>query len=505
MLNKMWAWDDLHSKRKGNGQKMNSFGNRVDLLRPSNVSLICDDAGDAFVTDALEQIGTTPGALIVADNPSFLSEYPTQARLDFTQTGLDDIPIKLTEVSARIQAAVKSTPFVSVVIVDMRWGSGTISATANFDRWGGFCDRIVEDTQVSIVSVYARSLMIEDQMLAAVRGHSHFLAPSGLYDNPFWLPPAYQAEATISQQIGFVLGRLVPDYEETPVHDDGEASGANPQWITAPRDLRPRVGKDEIWKIRCFGRLRVYLSDGSQIKWDIPGSAPRKSKLLFAYLLQRGEKGAPTDLLAELLWSDEPDETKKRNRLYHAVAMLRKTLGGTEFVRRNGNYYTLVPPDGTWIDIATFEQLCNRAKVLSKADKIEDAVALLDAADRLYSGDLFEDLPTTFFENDMENWVGPKREWFRDMALKVLRDKAAILRQRGRFRDALASCQKALQMDGLCEIAHAEAMRIFHAQNRADAITRQYRQYLSAMDAMDLEPETNALERLKAELVSSIP
>ncbi|WP_347202652.1 BTAD domain-containing putative transcriptional regulator [Marivita sp.] len=457
------------------------------------------------MTDALEQIGTTPGALIVADNPSFLSEYPTQARLDFTQTGLDDIPIKLTEVSARIQAAVKSTQFVSVVIVDMRWGSGTISATANFDRWGGFCDRIVEDTQVSIVSVYARSLMIEDQMLAAVRGHSHFLAPSGLYDNPFWLPPAYQAEATISQQIGFVLGRLVPDYEETPVHDDGEASGANPQWITAPRDLRPRVGKDEIWKIRCFGRLRVYLSDGSQIKWDIPGSAPRKSKLLFAYLLQRGEKGAPTDLLAELLWSDEPDETKKRNRLYHAVAMLRKTLGGTEFVRRNGNYYTLVPPDGTWIDIATFEQLCNRAKVLSKADKIEDAVALLDAADRLYSGDLFEDLPTTFFENDMENWVGPKREWFRDMALKVLRDKAAILRQRGRFRDALASCQKALQMDGLCEIAHAEAMRIFHAQNRADAITRQYRQYLSAMDAMDLEPETNALERLKAELVSSIP
>lgn len=214
MLNKMWAWDDLHSKRKGNGQKMNSFGNRVDLLRPSNVSLICDDAGDAFVTDALEQIGTTPGALIVADNPSFLSEYPTQARLDFTQTGLDDIPIKLTEVSARIQAAVKSTQFVSVVIVDMRWGSGTISATANFDRWGGFCDRIVEDTQVSIVSVYARSLMIEDQMLAAVRGHSHFLAPSGLYDNPFWLPPAYQAEATISQQIGFVLGRLVPDYEE---------------------------------------------------------------------------------------------------------------------------------------------------------------------------------------------------------------------------------------------------------------------------------------------------
>lgn len=483
---------------------MNSFGNRVDWVRPSNASLICDDAGDDFVAGALVQLAVTTGALIIADDPGFLPNYPNQTRLDFTQTGLDDIPIKLADVSGRIKAVVEAAPSVSVVIVDMRWGAGTISATANFERWGGFCDRIAEDTQVSIVSVYARSLMIEDQLLAALRGHSHFLAPSGLYDNPFWLPPAYQAGATISQQIGFVLGRLVPDYENTPVHDEGDASGANPQWITVPRRLRPRVGKDEIWKIRCFGRLRVYLSDGSQIKWDIPGSAPRKTKLLFAYLLQRGEKGAPTDHLAELLWSDEPDEIKKRKRLHHAIAMLRKTLGGSGFVRRNGSYYTLVPPEGTWIDIATFEQFCNRAKVLAKAEKLEEAVTLLDAADRLYSGDLFEDLSATYFENDMENWVVPKREWFRDMALKVLRDKAAILRQRGQFRDALASCQKALQMDAVCEIAHAEAMRIFQAQNRSDAIARQYRQYLNAMEAMDLEPETNALERLRTDLVNSI-
>lgn len=483
---------------------MNDLGSRAALASPLNFSLMCGDAGDDFVTDALKQLAPKTGALLIADDPGFLPDYPKQTRLDFSKVGLDDIPIKMAEVSGRIQAAVEAMPSVSVVIVDMRWGAGTISATANFERWGGFCDRISEDTQVPIVSIYARSLMIEDQMLAAVRGHSHFLAPSGLYDNPFWLPPAYQTGATISQQIGFVLGRLVPDYEDTLVQDDGEASGANPQWITVPRRLRPRMGKDDIWKIRCFGRLRIYLSDGSQIKWDIPGSAPRKTKTLFAYLLQRGEKGAPTDLLAELLWSEEPDENKKRKRLHHAITMLRKTLGGSGFVRRNGSYYTLVPPEGTWIDIATFEQLCNRAKVLSKAERLEDAITLLDAADRLYSGELFEDLPAAYFENDMENWVVPKREWFRDMALKVLRDKAAILRQQGRFRDALSSCQKALQMDAVCEIAHAEAMRIFHAQNRADAIARQYRQYLSSMDAMELKPETDTLERLRSELVDTL-
>ena len=483
---------------------MNSFGSRADIAHPSNISVICDDAGAGFVSDALAQLPATSGALVVADDPGFLPDLPGQRRMNFTQMGLDDVPINLAEISARLQAAAQEAPAVPVIIVDMRWGAGTVSATANFERWGGFCDRIAANIRISIVSVYARGLMIEDQLLAAIRGHSHFLAPSGLYDNPFWLPPAYQSGATMSQQIGFVLGRLVPDYAGNGPKDDGEASGANPQWISVPRRLRPQVGKDDIWKIRCFGRLRIYLPDGRQIKWDIPGSAPTKTRALFAYLLQRGERGASADLLAELLWFDEADETRKRQRLYHAITMLRKTLGGSEYIRRNGAYYTLVPPEGTWIDIATFEQLCNRAKVLAKAGKLEDAVTVLDAADRLYSGELFEDLPPAYFENDLENWVVPKRSWFKDMGLKVLRDKAAILRQQGQFRDALASCQKALQMDPLCEIVHAEAMRIFHAQKRADAITRQYRQFLSAMDALELEPETQALAMLRSDLVNSI-
>lgn len=476
---------------------------KTDQPRSLNISVIYDGADGGFLTSALAQITTASCALVVSNAGGFLPDLQGQARMDFTQAGLDNVPIKLADVSRQLKDAANGHT-AGCVIVDMRWGAGTVAAAANFERWGGLCDRFVEETQVSVISVYERSLMIEDQLMAAVRGHSHFLAPSGLYENPFWLPPAYQNGATISQQIGFVLARIVPDYEGVVDHDDGEASGANPQWITVPRRLRPRVGKDDIWKIRCFGRLRVYLSDGSQIKWDIPGSAPKKTKTLFAYLLQRGEKGAPTDLLAELLWSDEPDEIKKRKRLHHAITMLRKTLGGSDYVRRNGDYYTLVPPDGTWIDLATFEQLCNRSKGLVKTGKPDEAITLLDAADRLYSGELFEDLPSAYFENEIENWVLPKRTWFRDMALKVMRDKAAILRQQGLFRDALQSCQKALRMDPICAIAHAEAMRIFHAQKRADAVLRQYRQFLTAMEAMELVPETDDLEILKSKLINSL-
>ena len=475
----------------------------VDRLGLLNISIIHDDLDSAFLANALRQMTTRSGALIVADDAEFLPQLEGQTRLDFGQAKLDGVPINLAGVTQNVLDTAR-TQGSRCIIVDMRWGLGTVAAAANFERWGGLCDTVVAEAQVPVISVYARSLMIEDQLMAAVRGHSHFLAPSGLYDNPFWLPPAYQTGATISQQIGFVLGRLVPDYEGIIEQDNGEASGANPQWITVPRRLRPRVGDDEIWKIRCFGRLRVYLSDGSQIKWDLKGSAPKKIKTLFAYLLQRGEKSASTETLAELLWSDEPDETKKRNRLHHAVAMLRKTLGKPAYLRRNGDYYTLVPPEATWIDLAAFEQLCNRAKALAKAGKFDEATSLLDAADRLYSGELFEDLPPIYFENEQDNWVMPKRIWFKDMALKVLRDKAMIMRQQGRFRDALTSCQKALQMDSVCEIAHAEVMQIFHAQGRGDAINRQHRQFLNAMETMDLQPETEMLEKLQLDLMKSL-
>lgn len=473
-----------------------------------NLCVIHDDADGAFLIDALsQQPEALSSALMITGDQAFLSDLPRRSRLDYHQTGLDNVPISFADVSARIRTAVAGLDGVSAIIVDMRWGLLTVAAAANFERWGGLCDRLVRDTGVPVISVYLRSLMIEDQLIAAMRGHSQFLAPSGIYGNPFWLPPEYQSGATISQQIGFVLGRVVPDYQrllEADKVDDGAASGSDPQWIASPRRLRPRVGKDEIWKIRCFGRLRIYLSDGSQVKWDIPGSAPKKTKVLFAYLLQRGERGAPTDQLAQLLWPDEPDETKTRKRLHHAIAMLRRTLGGGEYVRRNGHYYTLAPPAGTWIDISSFEQSCNRAKVLAKAGQHEEAITLLEAAERLYSGELFEDLSPAYFENDLENWVVPKRTWFKDMALKVLRDKAAIHRQSGHYRVALEACQKALKMDPTCEIAHAEAMRIFHAQSRSDAIARQFRQYTDAMAALGVQAETRDVENLKGQLIRSL-
>ena len=72
-----------------------------------------------------------------------------------------------------------------------------------------------------------------------------------------------------------------------------------------------------------------FQDDGeaSAAYWRVPGGAPNKTRTLFAYLLQAGEKGAHSERIGELLWPEGGSEQTKRARLHHTVTMLRKALG----------------------------------------------------------------------------------------------------------------------------------------------------------------------------------
>lgn len=469
-----------------------------------NASILYGLNDSDFVARAIARLTDAAFALLVSDDPEIMPSISPDRRMTFVASGLNDVPVRFDVVRSQLTDAFQKMDKCRAIIVDMRWGMGSVSAAANFERWGGQCDRLVAQLDIPVISIYRNELLVEDQLLAAFRGHSHFLSPSGAYSNPFWLPPEYLTGASLTKQAQFLLGRIVPEYSELALDQDKEenaASGANPGWIATRKRIAPRSGSDDIWKIRCFGRLRIYLSDGTQLQWDIQGSSPKRSKALFACLLHYGERGARSDELAELLWDDDVAQEVKRSRLHHAIAMLRKTLGGTAYVARTGEYYSLVPPSGTWIDVANFEQLCQKAKILAKSGMDSEAVQMLDAADRLYTGDLFEDMPTDLTDTDGLDWVVPRRMWFKEMSLKVLRDKAEIMRRKGRLREALVCCQKALRVDPACEMAHAEAMKVFHAQNRSDAVARQYRQYRSALAAVGAPSDSDELADLCRRLV----
>lgn len=432
-------------------------------------------------------------------------------RLSAETIGFERVPISFARIEKDLAAHLAGTPEGTVVAVDMGWGLQTASATANFEGWMGVAQDLARDSRRAIVSLYNRSLLIDEHLLAALRGHPAILTPEGVVRNPHWLPPQLTTSGTLREQVNFWLGGLAPSLvRNNPFADRHAAEGADPMWLLGRRAEEPTIASEgvrERWKIRCFGRLRVYRGDGSQVDWAITGGATMKTKTLFAYLLQQGGKGARADDLADLLWPDAESAEAARNRLYHTVRCLRQALDGgpasrgTGHVLRDGTNYVLAPPDRSWLDISTFEQLCRQSQGHLKSGDLDEALICLRAADRLYTGDLFEDIPPEYVDDQERDWCWTRRYWLRDMYLKVQRDAARIYRGRAEHSAALSHCRKALAVDPLSEFAHEEAMQVFAAQGRREAIERQYALYLDSLSRFDDRPRSEELVKLYRSLV----
>jgi len=427
----------------------------------------------------------------------------------FADLGFLRVPLSFRDVAEQTKAWLAKLADTSstVLAVDMSWGLETTSATANFENWMGVAEELTTGQNICVASLYNRRILIDEQLLAALRGHPQILTPTSLVKNPHWLPIKLMQSGTLREQVDFWLGEVSADLAQTSSSTQFHAAeGADPMWLlrrSAEEAPSSYLDRRERWKIRCFGRLRIYRNDGSQVNWDQPGGATRKTKTLFAFLLQKGGQGADADELSDLLWPDAESSEAATNRLYHTVRFLRLSLrppGGrskdANFILRDGSRYVLVPPQRSWLDISTFEQLCRQSQTHIKAGASDEALICLQAADRLYTGDLFEDIPAEYADNSERDWCWSKRYWLRDMFFKVQRDAARIYRERKDFSAALAHCQKALSIDPLCEIAHAEAMRVFKEQGRAEAIDRQYKLYLNSLNRFDDRPQSTALRDL---------
>ncbi|MGJ5094320.1 AfsR/SARP family transcriptional regulator [Bradyrhizobium oligotrophicum] len=433
----------------------------------------------------------------------------------FVEMALLRVPISFRDVAGRIERWVAPTRRhgPALLVVDMSWGLETNSATANFEGWPALAETLTQQSEVSIASLYNRRVLIDEQLLVALRGHPQILTSAGLVDNPHWLPSRLQTRGALREQVDFWLGAIAPELRiGTSAAALHAAEGADPMWLlrrSAEEPSTVHLDSRDRWKIRCFGRLRIYRNDGSQVNWDPPGGATRKTKTLFAYLLQKGGHGAATDELADLLWPNAEDIEAARNRLYHTVRYLRLALGQPNgrdetrnYVRREGSRYVLVPPERSWLDISTFEQLCRQSQGHIKAGASDEALICLQAADRLYTGDLFEDIPVEYADDGERDWCWSKRYWLRDMFFKVQRDAARIYLERNDHSAALAHCQKALAIDPLCEMAHAEAMRVFKAQGRREAIDRQFKLYLDSLKHFDNRPKSASLQELHRKLTA---
>jgi len=433
----------------------------------------------------------------------------------FDELGFLQVPISFREIARRLHtwlAPVADDEQTNAVLaIDMSWGLQTNSAAANFENWMAVAEDLASRLNISVLSLYNRRLLIDEQMLAAIRGHPGILTASSIVNNPHWLPANLLNHGTLRQQIDHLLRTTVPELDDVPASAAHAAEGTDPMWLlrrSADEPASSHPDNRDRWKIRCFGRLRIYRNDGGQVDWEVAGGATRKTKTLFAYLLQKGGQGASSDELADLLWPDSDSTDAARNRLYHTVKCLRGALQPSsgaddnlrKYLLRDGSRYVLVPPEKSWLDISTFEQLCRQSQNHIKSNASDEALICLQAADRLYTGDLFQDIPSEYTDDSERDWCWSRRYWLRDMFFKVQRDAARIYRERRDFSAALVHCQKALAIDPLCEIAHEEAMHVFGAQGRRDAIDRQYKLYLKSLTHFDDRPQSAELRRTYQDL-----
>lgn len=473
------------------------------ILAPTvNAALFYDTEDMAFVERSIARALDLSRAVLLTDDPDLLPDVPKASRLPFEDTALDHSPLDPEEVYARLRPRLEGA--AGGLVVDMGWAVANLQGAASLETWGLVADRLARSLGRPVVSLYNQDLTIEEQMQAAFRAHSQFLAPSGLHDNPYWIPSDLLDAALLDDQLSFMLGRVVPDYADLRARrrvGQMHARGATPSWLAKPRALLGATPGSARWHIHCLGPLRVFIGNRA-VDWRLQGGAPKKTKTLFAYLLQSGEKGAHADQIGELLWPEDASEDTKRTRLHHTVAMLRKTLGDAGSVVRFGEYYRINPPRGSWIDIDTFEQLCRRALSLYKRGEDEAALRIYAAAEQLYSGDLFEDLPLEYVQPDQDDWCLPRRIWLREMAMKLQYDFAKVLMRSNRMREALEHCMKALAIDPASEGANAVAMRVLVAQGRVDAMHRQYRQYRQALATIGAT-EGAEIKRLYRELSQS--
>lgn len=453
------------------------------MVKGSHAALIASYSDTAFIAKSIAALATDASAILLTDREDLLAAPQIATRIRRPEINMFDDTARAEDLLKALAPTLQTYPD-SPVVVDMPLAPDTLDDASFLRTWVQMIAMLADHVQAGVIALYDRSGLIENQMQSLLRAHPVFLSPSGLHDNPFWLPPALHG-GTIDEQMSYFLARIVPDYADEGFFDeDGRAfaRGYHAGWLSTPPRIDVFEQSGPRWHVRCLGQLRLYR-DGELLEWNQPGGSANKTRTLFAYLLMAGEKGTHVDQISELLWQTGDRSDVKRNRLHHTVAMLRKVLRSKSMVLRRGEYYHLMIERGTWTDVAAFEQNCRRGLFLAKEGKEEDALRIYQSAEKLYAGDLFNDLPVQYTRPDFDDWCTYRMHWLREMRVKLLRDMSICLRGMGRVAEALQMCEKALHIDPTSEDVTTETMRVYHSQARYDAIIRLYRQYEQAVGA----------------------
>jgi DNA-binding SARP family transcriptional activator len=184
-------------------------------------------------------------------------------------------------------------------------------------------------------------------------------------------------------------------------------------------------------RVYAMGALRAEINGEAVRSWGGPKAGSRQAEGIFAFLFDRGERGAAKDEIIELVWPDS--DLDRADMAFHRTMLgLRSVFRDAGRARRENDgpiafandRYRLRQGLVVWSDVAEFQAHLVRAReVQSPAERIH----LLEAARGLYRADLLDDCP--FYGDSAE--VEEHREEIRERYVDLLVDLGLAYAARG--------------------------------------------------------------------------
>lgn len=474
-----------------------------------------DDHSCVFLDDAAQQWRICDESIAAVQREGFASilisekwaasGYPPEAAnlsavlASASSFHMMDEPISITRIIEKIRQQAEEATVAGfaglLLLIDMSWLLYNPSGAGYQGEFeAALQELILGPLPLHAVCLYHLPMFPEGMALDAMRTHPRVHTQQGIFENPhFLLPQTFlSGDAAAKLQAWLSSLRLLKSSEAPcavhAVSEPARAAAALTRYVPSPSVFdtdAAMAGANSLgqrWKVRCFGQLRIERQDGTSVQWNLANGATTKTKTLFAYLLHCGAKGASSEEIADLLWPQTDCMSKSLNRLYHTIHCLRLALSPdlkcsreSPYVVGHDGHYRLCLPQGTWIDVPVFEQLCHRGEKLFKNDRLEDSLVCYLSAERLYTGQLLADIPPEYTQNMDRDWCWSRRFWFDEIYVKLLANISQIYRRFDELDRATIYAEKALYLEPCFEPAHQELMRIFHLSGRRDAVERQYR------------------------------
>jgi hypothetical protein len=145
----------------------------------------------------------------------------------------------------------------------------------------------------------------------------------------------------------------------------------------------------------ALGSLRAELNGDPVQHWGGEKAGSRQAEAIFAFLFDRGDRGASKDEILELVWPDV-DLDRADVAIHRTMLGLRSILKPGRRIRGSdgpigfhNDRYRLDPSVVAWSDIGEFDRL------LADAARSEatEALRVLEQARALYRGDFLDDCP----------------------------------------------------------------------------------------------------------------